>query len=203
MGIAEPHAEDTALGQRVVGADDVVAGAVAALPVVPRIHEHEAVGTVAGAEDGHETAEHGHAQTGEDDPARYPAHPHDGENAHEADGRSTQIGLGAVHERDGGDDEDERAHHGGPALHEPRPPIDDEAHGHQDEGDLAELRGLQPDRPDIEPALGAVMVGASEPHGEDERHGHGPHGPYNRPHPEAVGHDFPQEEGADRARSHI
>ena len=89
------------------------------------------------------------------------------------------------------------------ALHEPRPPIDDEAHGHQDEGDLAELRGLQPDRPDIEPALGAVMVGASEPHGEDERHGHGPHGPYNRPHPEAVGHDFPQEEGAGRAKNHI
>ncbi len=139
MGIAEAHAEQAALRKGVIGADDVVAGTVAPLPVVPRVQEHEAPGAVAGAEDGDETADHAHGEHGGDDLARDAPHPHDGDDTHSADDRGAQVGLGAVHDGDGHDEEDEHPHHGGAEFHHTAAVVQKQPHGHEQEGDLAEL----------------------------------------------------------------
>ena len=119
MGVAEAHAEQAALGERVERADDVVAGAVAALPVVPRIEEHHTVGTIAGAEHSDEAAHESGYEQCRDSPPTHPAHPEHRENTHEADGRGAQIGLGSVHKSYGQDDEQKRADHSGAKINRP------------------------------------------------------------------------------------
>ena len=98
MSVAEANTEDAAFGKRKIRMHDVVAAAVTALAIVPRVEEGPAVGAVARAEHGNKAENEDESENDSKNADRKLAVPQHRKYRHDADHRGAQVGLSFVDE---------------------------------------------------------------------------------------------------------